>query len=884
MTSEGQKPRRIPATPMGGLRRLGRSLALFLEVIGLKAVAGERESHTQSTRYRQHHEAFRKLLSNNDGFLRCMAELDQKLVGNEPCDPSYPNEISRRLLGHVRKTIESLNAISDGGYQTLWVPFETIAARLLAIVSPKPRPADPELAIDLASIDYRDTELVGGKMANLGEIRNHVGLPTPDGFALTAHAYRSFVEADTVAAALADDAGVASRPDEERTSTRLMEAIHRAPVPEPIAHAILSAYDRLVTREGRACRVAVRSSALGEDGPLSFAGQHDTVLDVDRDHLVEAWRHVAASLFSSRAMHYRRMQGVSAREIAMPVGIVTMVSAKAAGVVFSRDPAGDRGKVVVQVVSGLGAALVEGSVTPVTIEVTPGEAVATVHRPGSIRPEPRAARYPDDVEPALARQQSLLSDAQALQLAGWARLLEAYFGRPQDVEWALDDRQRLCVLQARPLGLARCQKQERPPVAGAAVLVAEGEVACPGVGTGPAFQLDVDADFSGFPDGAVLVVKRPSPKFVALLRKAVAVVADSGSTTGHMASLAREFRVPTLLGTREATRVIPVGAVVTVDAVGGYAYLGDVEVPPAEASAGGKGPNQRQDTHARVLLGRAAELVVPLHLTDPRAPGFRAESCTSLHDITRYVHERAYEEMFRLGEKLGDLRSAAYYLDVFLPVDLYIIDLGGGIRAPKNERRIKLGQITSVPLEALLRGMLHPKIPRWGARPLDVRGFASVVLEHAWTSPEQESSFRDPSYALASDRYLNYTARVGYHFSIVDAYCGVTTNKNYIHLLFRGGAADSTRRGRRARAIAGILKEWGFSVEVQGDSTDGRISKTRREETARLIEYVGRLLQFMRQMDVAMTSDTALERVKDAFLHEDYAFEREDYTRPDGGR
>jgi pyruvate, water dikinase len=124
---------------------------------------------------------------------------------------------------------------------------------------------------------------------------------------------------------------------------------------------------------------------------------------------------------------------------------------------------------------------------------------------------------------------------------------------------------------------------------------------------------------------------------------------------------------------------------------------------------------------------------------------------------------------------------------------------------------------------------------------------------------------------LVSDRYVNYTARVGYHFSIVDAYCGDTANKNYVHLLFRGGAADLPRRSRRARAIAAILKVWGFSVDVTGDSTQGRIHKMPREETAHLIEQIGRLLQFMRQMDVAMTSEAAVNEVADAFLREDYA-------------
>jgi pyruvate,water dikinase len=265
--------------------------------------------------------------------------------------------------------------------------------------------------------------------------------------------------------------------------------------------------------------------------------------------------------------------------------------------------------------------------------------------------------------------------------------------------------------------------------------------------------------------------------------------------------------------------------------------------------------------------------VVPLNLTDPDAPEFSPAHCTTLHDLTRYVHERSYQEMFSLGESLDDFRAAAFFLDVFLPVDLYIIDLGGGIADTVKGNRVKVAQVTSAPLTALLRGMLHPKIPRWGARPLDLGGFASVVVNHALTSPEQERSFRDPSYALVSDRYVNYTARVGYHFSIVDAYCGDTTNKNYVHLLFRGGAADLPRRSRRARAIAAILKVWGFSVDVTGDSTQGRIHKMPREETARLIEQVGRLLQFMRQMDVAMTSEAAVTEVADAFLREDYALE-----------
>jgi pyruvate,water dikinase len=148
----------------------------------------------------------------------------------------------------------------------------------------------------------------------------------------------------------------------------------------------------------------------------------------------------------------------------------------------------------------------------------------------------------------------------------------------------------------------------------------------------------------------------------------------------------------------------------------------------------------------------------------------------------------------------------------------------------------------------------------------------SIMARHAVNSPEEERTFRDPCYALISDKYVNYTARVGYHFGVVDAYCGESVNKNYISLLFRGGAADFTRRYRRARAIAGILDHYGFLTNVRGDALTARLSKRSRQETASQLEMVGRLLQFFRQMDAAMVSEEMVAGVQEAFIGENFAF------------
>ncbi|MHC1726964.1 MAG: hypothetical protein AB9866_13315 [Syntrophobacteraceae bacterium] len=318
--------------------------------------------------------------------------------------------------------------------------------------------------------------------------------------------------------------------------------------------------------------------------------------------------------------------------------------------------------------------------------------------------------------------------------------------------------------------------------------------------------------------------------------------------------------MPALLNAGRATSVIPDGMVVTVDANSGFVYQGEVS-----ELTGGAGendtydylPGRRLNPEFR-LLDKVLELCSPLNLTDPSSSDFEPEKCLTLHDLARFIHEKSYREMFMLGENVGDLRGGSYQLDVFMPIDLYIIDLGGGLKVNPKDRKVKPSQILSVPMAALIKGMLHEKIPRFGARPIDMSGLFSIMMRHAVTSPEEDRSFREPCYAIVSDKYLNYTARVGYHFSIIDAYCGDTQNKNYISVLFRGGAADYVRRNRRVRSIGEILKNYGFSAEVSHDMVSARLSKAGKEEMVEQLEMLGSLFQFFRQMDAAMADENSV--------------------------
>lgn len=397
-----------------------------------------------------------------------------------------------------------------------------------------------------------------------------------------------------------------------------------------------------------------------------------------------------------------------------------------------------------------------------------------------------------------------------------------------------------------------------------------GETAVPGAGSGPVARVTPETDLVSFPQGAVLVSAHSSPSYVRALRRASAVVTEVGSVAGHMASLAREIGVPTLLGVPHALDRLAEGDVVTVDAGARAIYAGRVEEvlterPDRASRPGGAGFR---------LLSEVSSYIVPLSLTDPRSPGFTPLACSTVHDVARYCHEKLFEEMFGINRLVGDASRQAPLLDVFLPVDLYVIDLGGGLTSPKGARRVRRSDVASPLFASLLDGMLHRGIPRGGPRALSARGFFQVVLRHGVTAPDGDASLREPCYVLVSDRYLNLAARVGYHFSAVDAYCGDFLNENYISFRFKGGAADRPRRERRVRAIAEILKALGFTVRSVNDLVDAHYQKQPREVLLSTLDRIGRLLQFMRQMDAAMESEAWVERVVNAFLEEDYGLER----------
>ena len=836
--------------------------------------------------FRFKYSCFKMLLDSNAEFLNVITDIEEKLRGQQVFGMSYVRSRSAKAVFHALRMIKNIDDLSGHRYFPLFDILEKINLKIKEILGRKKEISISELILPYSAINAEMMDWVGGKNANLGEIHSRIGLPIPSGFAITTRAFESFL----LNSALFDkisEKKMKIDPDNpeiiKTISDDIRQLIISADVPAVIEEAILLAYAKLAedTSYGKipdsSLRISMRSSAVGEDSELSFAGQYLSVLNVPQEHIIRTYKEIVASLYTPRAIAYRLNKGIRDEDIAMSVACLQMVESVVSGVMYSRNPLNMlEENIIITAVWGLGPYAVEGVITPDTYTVGKNsqtissdisrKTVQLISKPdGGLTEIPVA----DDLQ-----DKPCLSAENIAVLAGYARKLEEHYGCPQDIEWALDSCGKIFILQSRPLRAEDSGKSYpvTPVLTGYPLLIEKGVTVSGGVGFGPAFHVSSDEDLLNFPDGAVLVARHSSPKLVMVMKKTRAIVTDRGNIAGHMATLAREFAVPTIVSTNVATSVIPEGMEVTVDAYSGRVYQG--KVPELEAyQITGEFP--MKDTPVYSVLREVSDWIVPLCLLDPGSPDFAPPFCRTLHDISRLVHEFSYAEMFKLSDSVSDKRGLAFKLKGNIPLDLYVIDLGSGLTENNlNLNSISPDKIASVPFRALLKGLMNKDFQRNQLRPVEFKGFLSVMREQMLSPPSAAERFGDRSYAIISDKYLNFSSRVGYHYSIIDSYCSKTVNMNYISFSFKGGAADDVRKNRRARTIARILQSLDFAAEVTGDRVSARYQKHEIHLVEEKLDMIGRLLQFTRQMDMLMTNEASIEVLAENFLEGNYNLEK----------
>ncbi len=813
---------------------------------------------------------FQRLLQANNQVLALMADMEEKLSGEYLFDFEYIRATVQQLLQETAALVEALNGLGNQRYLELRDALSQISAAIAAILASRREIPPAPLILFFEQLDANKVEIGGGKGANLGEMRSRVAVPVPNGFVITSYAYKIFLDYNKLSQHIGELLSSWSMNDLDslgRVSEELKKIIHDAQIPPELEAALQTAYEQLAAQEGRRPLLAVRSSAIGEDVTFTFAGQYATYLNVPATELADTYKKIIASLFTARALYYYKNKGFREEEMAMGVVVMPMIAAQASGVLFSRHPEGEpRDAALINAVWGLGKYAVAGTIEPDQYVVTYqplGKVLEQQIPPKKLMLQCLPAGGVTEVPVPEERQnQPCLQERHLIELMKCAQALEDHFGKPQDIEWALDEDGQLWILQSRLLKIpAKQPTQPRPRVvSGYHILLDQGAVAFRGVGAGPVVLVRREEDLKDFPHGGVLVARHTSPNFVTVMHQTAAIVTDAGSPTGHMALLAREFRVPTILNTGIATQVLKPGMVVTVDAEYRNVYEGLV---PELLSVKENEADDLADTPVFRTLKKVLQKIVPLNLLDPKSPAFHPAHCHTVHDIVRYAHEYSMREMFQLREH--GVKGNAVLLESDLPFKVHMVDLGGGLDRV-SQQKVRPEQIRSLPFKAFWEGVAAMRWPQ--AKPQNVQSISSVFVKTEEQIAQGENPYRDESYVLLSQNYMNFSIHLGYHFSNVEAYVSDQLNDNYLTFNFHGGGSTPERRERRVRLIEAIIDRIDLQHQRHGDIIEARLAKYPAAEMLWRLTIMGKLTSYTKQLDMVLFSEGIVDWYIKDFLRE----------------
>lgn len=466
-----------------------------------------------------------------------------------------------------------------------------------------------------------DVALVGGKGANLGEL-TRAGLPVPPGFIVTANAYFNFLKKTNLDLEIAKrlkNLDVNNGKQLHKKALEIQKTIMAETLPTSLAKEISSAYQKLYTSASSNIFVAVRSSATAEDLPTaSFAGAQRTFLNVaGAEDVIAAVKKSWASLFEARAIYYRKINNFEEGKVGIAVPVQKMVQSKKSGVMFSSDPVtNDKDKIVIEAGFGLGEAIVSGSVTPDRYVVSKKELkIEKKEVNEQLWQITKVGKIDKHVSlPKSEQKKQKLTDEEIRELAEFGVKIEEHYHFPQDVEWAIEgnpsrvglSRQakadgaeagKIYFVQSRPITTLKEKSEEKKesPQAGAqeeskAEVLLKGIAASLGIASGAVKVIHSPNQIDEVKEGNVLVTEMTSPDYVPAMKRAAAIVTDTGGQTSHAAIVSRELGIPCVVGTGTATHVLSNGQVISVDGAKGLVYKGKVsrtEAPAGRNDTGG---------------------------------------------------------------------------------------------------------------------------------------------------------------------------------------------------------------------------------------------------------------------------------------------------------
>ncbi len=438
----------------------------------------------------------------------------------------------------------------------------------------------------------------GGKGANLGEMYD-AGFPIPNGFVTTSGAYFKHLDANNLRGKISemlDRLDVNDSEQLQETAAEIKKLIINGRMPDDIRQDIIKTYKELCEMSGREVYVAVRSSATAEDLPTaSFAGQQATFLNVHgTENVVDTVKKCWASLFEPRAIFYRVQNKFEHMKVGLAAVVQMMVQSEKAGVAFSVDPmTQDPNLISIEAAFGLGEVVVSGQVTPDTyiidkntFKIVDKKIARQTWMIVKMGGENKHVDIKEDMQGI-----QKLSDLEIRDLSKMIAKIEEHYDFPQDIEFAFEH-DNLYIVQSRPITTLTEKKEvgkmEAKSASEAKILV-QGLGASPGIGVGTVKIIKSASEIKRMESGDVLVTEMTTPDFVPAMKKASAIVTDTGGMTSHAAIVSRELGVPCIVGTQDATKILKEGDTISVDGTHGIVYEGMISAPEVKKEEAGAG-------------------------------------------------------------------------------------------------------------------------------------------------------------------------------------------------------------------------------------------------------------------------------------------------------
>jgi pyruvate,water dikinase len=808
---------------------------------------------------------FLDILDTNNQILSIISDLEEKSQGEYLFDINYITKNLKAIREGIRGLIEKLIFIGGEEYLPLKDKFSEIDAGIDAIIGGNRALIKDDFTIPIKQLNKERAYSVGSKIAQLGEISSKLGLSVPEGFAITSWAYKHFVDRNNLQEQISKSIhklDIKNYDDLIHTSDQIQTLIKSSAVPADLGLAIKNSFSDL-KNHSPAKGFAVRSSALGEDTIFSFAGQYATFLNVKENEIIDRYREVLASKFTPKAIYYFLSHSLSEAELAMSVGCMEMINSAISGVLYTLDPVHPEEQcLLINAIYGLGKYLVDGTVTPDVFKVSKqdGSVKETrlalksikliMNEGGGIKQEP----VPESMQGAPSIDQKTIK-----LLVDTGLDIERHYGCPQDIEWAIDHNNRLFILQTRPLRVIKTKNARFPAdVSRLNAIITGGTTVCPGAGTGLIYHADTPHQLASVPDGAILITHVPFPGIIMVMSRVRAIVTEQGGSASHMATIAREYRIPTLTGVQGAAG-IPAGKEVTVDATGAVIYAGkqeqlvearQLDYDPADQSA------------IFELIKKVLTRISTLNLIDATAEDFKPGNCKTFHDITRFVHQKAMEEMFHSCSAMGCKEDIGVKLKTGIPMSINIIYIDRTMADYSKNKWIEEDHLDSVPMTAFWNGV---KKEGWPSTPsVNLSGLISVMSTQMLRT--QQNDFLEKSFAILGKEYMLLGLHMGYHFSTVEAMCTDDGNKNYIRMQYKDGGAALDRRVRRIRVLSEILSDMGFSNITEADFLDSSVHYQSCSFIVEKLQVIGRLTMMFKQLDMALANDSVAQWYKADFL------------------